>query len=217
DLDEQTEMQCLYLDKIKECERLANELSKNNENVNEECQEQLKNDKLWKQNESSSFRDQIEQYFEIQDLKAQLQDKNIAISELKKLIEKFKGKSVDTKFVKPSVARQPNALRIPKPSVLGKPTTFSDSLKRKDFSKTKTSISRPQLRSTQIKDKVVQNNSQVKLKKMEVEDHLITSLIQIESCKSPTTVLFDVDTERISIVTVNTKEYHSDVLARSQG
>ncbi|GJU80585.1 putative RNA-directed DNA polymerase [Tanacetum coccineum] len=102
-----------------------------------QCHEQLKNDKLWKQNESSSFRDQNEQYFEIQDLKAQLQDKNIAISELKKLIEKFKGKSVDTKFVNPSVARQPNAPRIPKPTVLGKPTTFLDSLKRKDFSKTK--------------------------------------------------------------------------------
>nr|GEZ05508.1 hypothetical protein [Tanacetum cinerariifolium] len=52
------------------------------------------------------------------DLKAQLQDKNIAISELKKLIEKGKGKFVETKFDKPSVVRQPNAQRIPKPSVL---------------------------------------------------------------------------------------------------
>ncbi|GKF70857.1 hypothetical protein Tco_0203914, partial [Tanacetum coccineum] len=39
-----------------------------------------------------------------------------------------------------------------------------------------------------------------------------TSLIHIESRKSPTAELFDVDTGRISIVTVNTKEYHSDVL-----
>ncbi|GJS29164.1 hypothetical protein Tco_0489784 [Tanacetum coccineum] len=31
------------------------------------------------------------------------------------------------KFTKPSVARQPNAQRIPKPSVLGKPTPFSNS------------------------------------------------------------------------------------------
>ncbi|GJV85497.1 hypothetical protein Tco_1525395 [Tanacetum coccineum] len=61
-------------------------------------------------------KDEREQYFEIQDLKAQLQDKNIAISELKKLIDKCKGKSVDTKFDKPSVVRQPNAQRIPKPS-----------------------------------------------------------------------------------------------------
>ncbi|GJT28092.1 retrovirus-related pol polyprotein from transposon TNT 1-94 [Tanacetum coccineum] len=66
-----------------------------------------------------------------------LQDKNMAISELKKLVEKCKGKSVDTKFDKPSVVRQPNAQRIPKPSVLGKPAPFSDSLERKYFAKKK--------------------------------------------------------------------------------
>ncbi|GKG19977.1 hypothetical protein Tco_0379778 [Tanacetum coccineum] len=37
-----------------------------------------------------------------------MQDKNIAISELKKLIEKCKGKSVETQFDKPYVVRQPN-------------------------------------------------------------------------------------------------------------
>ncbi|GJV26023.1 hypothetical protein Tco_1378718 [Tanacetum coccineum] len=36
---------------------------------------------------------------------------------------------------------------------------------------------------------------------------------QHESRKSPTKSLFDVGSRRISIVTVNTKEYHSDVLA----
>ncbi|GJW64250.1 retrovirus-related pol polyprotein from transposon TNT 1-94 [Tanacetum coccineum] len=40
---------------------------------------------------------------------------------------------------------------------------------------------------------------------------------QHESCKSPTAELFDVDSGKISIVNVNTKEYHSNVLARSQG
>nr|GEU66760.1 Gag-Pol polyprotein [Tanacetum cinerariifolium] len=110
-------------------------------------------------------------------------------------------KTVDTKFDKPSVVRQPNALRISKPPVLGKPTPFSDSLERKSFSKTKsvtktnvsaglpkpvtteilpqtasqvkrntnvikpgvvqrTSGSRPQLKSNQINDKVMPNNSQ---------------------------------------------------------
>ncbi|GJR61963.1 hypothetical protein Tco_1504125 [Tanacetum coccineum] len=83
------------------------------------------------------FRKEREQYLEIQDLKAQLQDKNIAISELKKLIDKCKGKSVDTKFDKPSVVRQPNAQRIPKPSVLGKPAPFSNSLERINFAKKK--------------------------------------------------------------------------------
>ncbi|GJW54430.1 hypothetical protein Tco_0098515 [Tanacetum coccineum] len=103
----------------------------------QECQEQLKNDTVCKEKASNVFRKEREQYFEIQDLKAQLQDKNIAISELKKLIEKWKGKSIDTKFDKPSVVRQPIAQRIPKPSVLGKPTPFSDSLERTNFAKKK--------------------------------------------------------------------------------
>nr|GEY16934.1 hypothetical protein [Tanacetum cinerariifolium] len=87
-----------------------------------------------------------EQYFEIEDLKAQLQKKNIEISELKKLIKKGKGKYVDTKFNRPSVFRQPNARRIPKPSILGKPAPFLDSLKRRYFPKTnsvpKTNVSK---------------------------------------------------------------------------
>ncbi|GJT85306.1 hypothetical protein Tco_1067023 [Tanacetum coccineum] len=73
------------------------------------CQEQMKNDTVRKEKASNVFLKEREQYFKIQDLKAQLQDKNIAISELKKLVEKFKEKSVETKFDKPSVVRQPNA------------------------------------------------------------------------------------------------------------
>ncbi|GJS88459.1 retrovirus-related pol polyprotein from transposon TNT 1-94 [Tanacetum coccineum] len=162
DLDEITELQCLYLHKVMECDCLAQKLSEQTEFVSkeiytellqsfaklekhsisleialQECQEQLKNDTVCKEKASNVFRKEREQYFEIQDLKAQLQDKNIAISELKKLIEKCKGKSVDTKFDKPSVVRQPNAQRIPKPSVLGKPAPFSDSLERKYFAKKK--------------------------------------------------------------------------------
>nr|GEU62108.1 hypothetical protein [Tanacetum cinerariifolium] len=72
-----------------------------------------------------------------EDLKAQLHDKGIAISELKKLIEKLKGKSVDTKFEKSLVIRELNAFRSQRTSILGKPTIFSDSLERKDFSKSK--------------------------------------------------------------------------------
>ncbi|GKA06944.1 hypothetical protein Tco_0686168 [Tanacetum coccineum] len=163
---------------------------------------------------------------------------------IKKLIEKCKGKSVETQFDKPSVVRQPNAQRILKPSVLGKPTPFSNSPEMRSFqtkqsvNKTNvsdgsskqvtqqnlpqnrkqaeihtntltpgmyriatsttqnrepqlphasrntnphvststgvnhsTSVSRPPLKSYQVKDKVVPNNSQVKFTKKEVEDH----------------------------------------------
>ncbi|GKF14975.1 hypothetical protein Tco_0056437, partial [Tanacetum coccineum] len=82
----------------------------------QQCQDQQKNDTVCKEKASNVFRKEREQYFEIQGLKAQLQD---------------------TKFDEPSVVRQPNAQRIPKPSVLGKPAPFSDSLERTNFAKKK--------------------------------------------------------------------------------
>nr|GEX70494.1 hypothetical protein [Tanacetum cinerariifolium] len=106
----------------------------------QQCQEKIKNDKSFKENQSKEFRKEREQYFEIQDLKAQLQDKGIAISELKKLIEKLKGKSVDTKFEKSLVIRQSNAFKSQRPLILGKPTIFSDFLEREDCSKSKTKM-----------------------------------------------------------------------------
>nr|GEV35574.1 hypothetical protein [Tanacetum cinerariifolium] len=161
-LDALVELQCMYLHKVKECGYLAQKLSKQTESFSKKvhtellqcfakvekhsiyleiafqnCKEQVKNDTVCNKKASNVFRKEREQYFKIQDLKAQMQDKNIAISELKKLIKQSKGKSMDTKFDRPSVVRQPNAQRIPKPSVLGKPTPFSDSLERKKFPKTK--------------------------------------------------------------------------------
>ncbi|GJY91427.1 hypothetical protein Tco_0506623 [Tanacetum coccineum] len=78
---------------------------------------------------------------EIQDLKAQMQDKNMVINELKKLILVTKGKSMETQFDKPSVVRKPNAQRIPKPSVLRKPTPFSNSPEMRSF-QTKQSVNK---------------------------------------------------------------------------
>ncbi|GJU51920.1 retrovirus-related pol polyprotein from transposon TNT 1-94 [Tanacetum coccineum] len=268
-LNANTELQCMYLHKVKECECLALKLSKRTESVNKEvhnnllksfsklekhsislelslqhCKEQMKNNPVCKENASNVFRKEREQYHEIQDLKAQMQDKNMVINELKKLILVTKGKSVETQFDKPSVVRQPNAQRIPKPSVLGKPTPFSNSPEMRSFqtkqsvnktnvsdglfkpvtqqnlpqnrnqavrntnvlkpgmyriasttTQTKTpqlphasrntnphmskssgvihstSVSRPQLKSYQVKEKVVPNISQVKFTKKEVEDH----------------------------------------------
>nr|GEX53411.1 retrovirus-related Pol polyprotein from transposon TNT 1-94 [Tanacetum cinerariifolium] len=150
---EVTNFQCDYLEMLEKCEYLEKELSKskmmsksfealqkhaiNLEIDLQQCQEKINNDKSFKENQSKEFRKEREQYFKIQELKAQLQDKRIAISELKKLIEKLKGKSMDTKFEKSSVIRQPNAFKSQRPSILGKPTIFSNSLERKDFSKLK--------------------------------------------------------------------------------
>nr|GFB21197.1 integrase, catalytic region, zinc finger, CCHC-type, peptidase aspartic, catalytic [Tanacetum cinerariifolium] len=151
ELDEVTNLQCDYLKLLEICESLEIELSKNKtmsksfESVQkhainlelelQQCKEKIKNDMLFKVNKTKDFCIEREQYFKIQDLKAQLHDKGIVISELKKLIEKLKEKSVDTKFEKSLVIRQPNAFKSPRPSVLGKPTTFSNYFVRKDFSK----------------------------------------------------------------------------------
>nr|GEU77790.1 hypothetical protein [Tanacetum cinerariifolium] len=115
-LDEVSNLQCNYLEMLKKCECLKKELSKSNimsksfETVQkhainlelelQQCREKMKNDKSFKLNQSQDFCKERKQYFKIQDLKAQLQDKGIAISELKKLIEKLKGKSVDMIYVK---------------------------------------------------------------------------------------------------------------------
>nr|GFC34430.1 hypothetical protein [Tanacetum cinerariifolium] len=151
ELDEVTDLQGDYLELLQKCESLETELSKskkmskNFESVQthainlelelQQCKEKVKNDMSFKVNKSKDFCKEREQYFEIQDLKAQLQDKRIAISELKKLTEKMKGKYVDTKIEKSSVIRQLNAFKSPRPSILGKPTTFSNSFIRNDFSK----------------------------------------------------------------------------------
>nr|GFA83755.1 hypothetical protein [Tanacetum cinerariifolium] len=151
ELYEVTNLQCDYLELLQKCECLETELSKSKmmsksfESVQkqainlelelQQCKENIKNDMSFKVNKSKDFCKEREQYLEIQDLKVQLQDKSIVISELKKLIEKLKGKSMDTKFEKSSVIQQPNAFKSQRPSVLGKPTTFSNYFIRKDFSK----------------------------------------------------------------------------------
>ncbi|GJT21974.1 hypothetical protein Tco_0891911 [Tanacetum coccineum] len=87
---------------------------------------------------------------EINDLTSQLQDKSIGNAEIREMLNKMKGKHVKTTFVRPYVVRQLRVIH-------------------------NTSFSRPQLRSTPMQDKIVQNNSQVMLKKNEVKDHHMIS------------------------------------------
>ncbi|GKA87915.1 hypothetical protein Tco_0809679 [Tanacetum coccineum] len=131
-LDEFTDLQYNYVDQVVKCERLEKEFSKSNitsksfealqqhaidlELALQQCQEQIKNDKAFKENQSKVFLKEREQYFKIQDLKAQLQDKGIVIRVI--------------------------------------PTT---------------SVSRPQLKSNRLEDRVMHNNSEGK--KQQVEDH----------------------------------------------
>nr|GEW97569.1 retrovirus-related Pol polyprotein from transposon TNT 1-94 [Tanacetum cinerariifolium] len=61
-------------------EQLAQKHSISLELTLQQCQEQLKNDTVYNEQASNVFRKERELYFKIQDLKAQPQDKNIAIS-----------------------------------------------------------------------------------------------------------------------------------------
>ncbi|GKD47050.1 integrase, catalytic region, zinc finger, CCHC-type containing protein [Tanacetum coccineum] len=88
-LDEVTNLQCDYLEALEKCQSLENELSKRNTtSISFEALQQ----------HAINLEIALQQY-----LKARLQDKNIAISALKKLIDKMKGKYVETKTKKPIV------------------------------------------------------------------------------------------------------------------
>nr|GEW59296.1 hypothetical protein [Tanacetum cinerariifolium] len=199
-LDEVTNLQCDYLELLEKCECLEKELS--NSKMMSKSFEGL-------QKHAINLEIDLQQY-----LKAQLQDKGIVISELKKLIEKLKGKSVDTNlknhrkdfsksksvtqnnvsndFSKPVTAQTlpPNKKSILKNMNVLAPGMYKlhtepnqartfqltqDSRKtnkRVSFSTgviPTTSVSRPQLKSNRIKDRVLCNNHQGK--KQDVEDH----------------------------------------------
>ncbi|GJQ97819.1 hypothetical protein Tco_0008958 [Tanacetum coccineum] len=166
DLDKVTNLQCDYLETLEKCERLEKELSKSRTMLKsfEALQKHAINLEL-----------DLQQY-----LKAQLQDKETVISELKKLIDKMKGKAVETKFEKSSVIRQPNAFKRmykvhTEPNQTRTPQMPQDirkTNKRVSFSTgviPTTSVSRPQLKSNRMGDSVMPNNSQGK--KQEVEEH----------------------------------------------
>nr|GEU33414.1 hypothetical protein [Tanacetum cinerariifolium] len=157
ELDEVTNLKCDYLETLDKCECLEKELSKskrmsksfealqknaiNLEVDLQQCQKKIQNDTYFRDNQSKDFCKEREKYFEIQDLKAQLQDKGIAISELKKLIEKLKGKSVETKFVKsPQLKSNPMEDRFMLNNSQEKKHKVEDHHRNVKFSKNKTFV-----------------------------------------------------------------------------
>nr|GEW32008.1 hypothetical protein [Tanacetum cinerariifolium] len=93
--NEVNNLQCDYLELLQKYECLETELSKskmmsksfksvqkhaiNLELELQQCKEKIKNDMSFKVNKSKDFSKEREQYFEIPDLKAQLQDKGIVV------------------------------------------------------------------------------------------------------------------------------------------
>nr|GEY63257.1 hypothetical protein [Tanacetum cinerariifolium] len=182
---EVTNLQCDYLELLEKCECLEKELSKskkmsksfealqkhaiNLEIALQQCQEKIKNDKSFTENISKEFRKEREQYFEIQDLKAQLQDKGIVIITAQTLPPNKK-----------SILKNTNVLATGMYKVHTKSNQARTSQLPQDSRKTNkrvlfsieviptTSVSRPQLKSNPMEDSVMHNNSQGK--KQDVED-----------------------------------------------
>nr|GEZ72101.1 integrase, catalytic region, zinc finger, CCHC-type, peptidase aspartic, catalytic [Tanacetum cinerariifolium] len=163
ELDEVNNLQCDYLELLEKCEGLETELlkskmmSKSFESVQkhainlklelQQCKEKIKNGTLFKVNKTKDFCKEREQYFEIQDLKAQLQDKGIVIRMYK----------IHTDHNQTSTSQLPQDSRK-----TNKRVSFSTGVIPK------TSVSRPQLKSNPQGDRVMHNNSQ--RKKQAVED-----------------------------------------------
>nr|GEX11540.1 hypothetical protein [Tanacetum cinerariifolium] len=75
------------IDKVIALENKVKKHAINLERELQQCKEKIKNDMLFKEKQSTEFRKKHEQYFEIQDLKAQLQDKGIEIEIILFIIE----------------------------------------------------------------------------------------------------------------------------------
>nr|GFB22059.1 hypothetical protein [Tanacetum cinerariifolium] len=146
DLDALAELQCVYLHKVKECDCLAQRLSKQTESV--------KNDTICNEKALNVFRKEREPYFKNQDLKAQMQDKNIAIKGLSKpvtaqtLPHTAKKAVSNTNVLKPGMYRIDNRTAHTRATQL--PQTVRKTNPRVSTStgvNHKPTVSRPQLKS----------------------------------------------------------------------
>ncbi|GJT05703.1 retrovirus-related pol polyprotein from transposon TNT 1-94 [Tanacetum coccineum] len=141
----------LILHKFMECDCLAQKLSE-------------QTDFFCKERASNVFRKEREQYVEIQDLKAQLQDKNMAIN----CMQAVKKHLPHPNVIKPGMYRIASSTTQTRAPQLNQ--TFRNTNPRASTSTGvahKTNVSRPQPRSNQMKDKVVPYTSHAKLKKTE--------------------------------------------------
>ncbi|GJT27147.1 putative ribonuclease H-like domain-containing protein [Tanacetum coccineum] len=155
-LDEFTNLQCDYVDQVVKFERLEKDFSKSNitsksfealqqhaidlELALQQCQEQIKNDKAFKENQSKILP---------QNVKSILKNINVIAPGMYKV------------HTKPNQTRKPQL-----------PQAIRKTNKRVSFFTgviPTTSFSRAQLKSNQLEDRVLHNNS--KGKKQQVEDH----------------------------------------------
>nr|GEZ99356.1 integrase, catalytic region, zinc finger, CCHC-type, peptidase aspartic, catalytic [Tanacetum cinerariifolium] len=174
DLDTLVELQCLYLHKVKECDYLAQKLSKQTESISKQVYTEL-----------------LQRFAKLEKYSISLE---LALQKCKEQTKSVPKTNVSEGLSKPVTAHTlPQTVRqavsntnVLKPGMYQinnrttitiapqSPQTFRNTNPRMSTSTRvnhKTNVSRPQHRSNQMKDKVVPNNSQLKLKKTPVEDH----------------------------------------------
>nr|GEV22769.1 hybrid signal transduction histidine kinase M [Tanacetum cinerariifolium] len=145
DLDALDELQCLYLHKVKECDCLAQKLSKQTESVSK------KTKSVPKTNVSEGLSKPVTAQTLPQTARQAVSNTNV----LKPGMYRIDNRSTQTR-----APQLPQTVRNTNPRM-----STSTGVNHK------TNVNRPQHKSSQLKDKVVLNNSQVKLKKNQEDVH----------------------------------------------
>nr|GEY19698.1 hypothetical protein [Tanacetum cinerariifolium] len=184
DLDALAELQCLYLHKVKECDCLAQKLSKQTESVSKEVYTELLQRFAKVEKHSISIK------IALQKCKEQTlpQTAKQAISNTYVLRPGMY--RIDNRTTQTRAPQSPQTVRNTNHHV----STFTGV-------NNKSNVSRPQHRSNQLKDKVVPKNSQVKLKKTQVEEHLRISSIS-NKIKSVTACNDSLNSSTLNVNTV---------------
>nr|GEZ85825.1 integrase, catalytic region, zinc finger, CCHC-type, peptidase aspartic, catalytic [Tanacetum cinerariifolium] len=237
ELDEVTNLQCDYMELFKKCKGLETELlkskmmSKSFESVHkhainlelelQQCKENIKNDMSFKVNKSKDFCKERKQYFEIQDLKAQLQDKGIAISKPTTFTNSFvikdfsKSTSVTQTHVSNDFSKLVTAQILPanKKSILKNTNVLNPEMYKihTDHTQTKTSKLPPDSRKTNkhmtFSTRVILSTSvsRPQLKRNPMEDRVLRNNSRGKKQELVEIVLFIVDSGRSKHMTGNLK------------
>nr|GEU81218.1 hypothetical protein [Tanacetum cinerariifolium] len=152
DLDTLDELQCLYLHKVKECDCLAQKLSKQTKSVSKEVHNELL--KCFAKVEKHSI-----------SLEIALQKQGLSKPVTAQTLPQTAGKAIsNTNVLKPGMYQINNMSTQTRAPQL--PQTVKNTNPRVSTStgvNHNTNVSRPQRKSHQLKDKVMPNNSQVKI------------------------------------------------------
>nr|GEV27836.1 retrovirus-related Pol polyprotein from transposon TNT 1-94 [Tanacetum cinerariifolium] len=170
DLDALDELQCLYLHKVKECDCLAQKLSKQTESVSKEVHNELLKRFAKVEKHSISLEIALQKHKAVPKTNV---SEGLSKPVTAQTLPQTPGKAIsNTNVLKPGMYRINNRSTQTRAPQL--PQTVKNTNPHVSTSigvNHKTNVSRPQRKSHQLKDKVMPNNSQVKVKKTQVEVH----------------------------------------------